>query len=181
MSFNYTRDIPFPSNNPSQDAPNMRINTNSIDNIWGVDHVNFNDTNSGKHKQVTFISENTPGAQVDPASTLFTGTGTASSVAELFYANQSATFLMSCIKAFGVFQATGAPAFSNQYNCKTIAFSNPSYLITLNSNVVTGNNVLVLLSQSNAGATFSWSFANPVLTISNPSNNALVSFVVIQA
>lgn len=61
MSFTYTRDIPFENNNPSNDQPNMKTNTNSTDNLLQVDHISFNDTNSGKHIHVTFpTSQSTP-------------------------------------------------------------------------------------------------------------------------
>lgn len=54
MSFTYTRDIPFENNNPSNDQPNMKTNTNSIDNLLQIDHVSFNQVTSGQHLHVTF-------------------------------------------------------------------------------------------------------------------------------
>lgn len=51
-NFTYTRDIPFPSHNPSNDQPPMRVNTNSTDDIFEVDHYSFNVNNGGYHKVI---------------------------------------------------------------------------------------------------------------------------------
>ena len=60
--FTYTRDIPNGPNNPSTDQPDMLINTNSIDDLIGVDHVTFGLTNGGNHKQVHFnLNQAAPG------------------------------------------------------------------------------------------------------------------------
>lgn len=48
----YNRDIPDQPNNPSVDQPDMKINTNSVDDIINVDHYSFNDNLGGLHKQV---------------------------------------------------------------------------------------------------------------------------------
>lgn len=56
----YNRDIPDGPNNPSVDQPKMKTNTNSIDNLIGVDHFSFNDANGGLHKQVNMITEASP-------------------------------------------------------------------------------------------------------------------------
>ena len=56
MSFTYTTDIPDGPNNPSNDQPDMKINTNSIDSIIAVDHVGFNTPKGGFHKQVKFTA-----------------------------------------------------------------------------------------------------------------------------
>ena len=52
MSFVYTIGVPNPPNNPSADVPKMQTNTTSIYNLINVDHVPFNNSNGGKHKQV---------------------------------------------------------------------------------------------------------------------------------
>lgn len=58
MSIPYTKDIPAANNNPSNDQPNMEINTNSINDIIAIDHVTFNASGSGvvsgQHQHVTF-------------------------------------------------------------------------------------------------------------------------------
>ena len=62
MSFTYTTDIPDGPNNPSNDQPDMKINTNSIDSIIAVDHVGFNTAKGGFHKQVKFsANQSAPG------------------------------------------------------------------------------------------------------------------------
>jgi len=54
-NFTYTTGLPNVNNNPSVDAPNMTVNTNSISSLIGIDHVGFNTNGSGVHKQVTFF------------------------------------------------------------------------------------------------------------------------------
>jgi hypothetical protein len=185
MSFTYTRDVPFPSNNPSVDAPNMRTNTNSTDDIWAVDHINFNSANSGKHKQVTLVSENTPGPQVNPASTIYTGVGSAIATAECYYKNQDATFLLSCVKAFGVYTSTGATdTFDNQYNCASISQAPPFTIITLNANVVASANVIVMIEAGSLPPNYSFTFAAGIGTLTitaAPTAGQKYSFIIIQA
>lgn len=74
-NFSYTTNIPFSSNSPSVDQPNMQTNTNSTANILAVDHVTFNAANGGTHKQVTLNTSNIPIA-VDGSfvPTIFTNT-----------------------------------------------------------------------------------------------------------
>lgn len=45
----YTQDIPNAPNNPSQDQPLMKANTNAIFSYVAVDHVPFNQSVSGYH------------------------------------------------------------------------------------------------------------------------------------
>ena len=63
-NFSYTRSIPNPPNNPSQDVPNMQINTNSIMDLIATDHITFGQNNGGTHQQVQ-LKEGTlpPGLQ----------------------------------------------------------------------------------------------------------------------
>ena len=62
-NFTYNRDIPESTNNPSVDQPDMKINTNSIDELINVDHNSFGVDDGGYHK---VIHEVTQGA--DPAT-----------------------------------------------------------------------------------------------------------------
>lgn len=48
-NFTYTRDIPDGPNNPSNDQPPMKVNTNSIADLIAVDHHGFNDNLGGYH------------------------------------------------------------------------------------------------------------------------------------
>jgi len=182
----YNRDIPFATHNPSVDQPNMLKNTNAEITIWDRDHVTFNTNFSGTHKQVTFSSKNPGAAQVDPASVLFTNTLTspvpASAKAELFYTNADATFLVNCVKAFGSFTSSATtPTLINSFNVVSVTFSSPNQVVTLAPGAVTGNNVVVLITVGNSGATtVVWTFANPVLNIQVGAGQ-VVSFAVLQA
>jgi hypothetical protein len=51
-NFDYNRDIPNGPNNPSNDQPLMKINTNSTDDLIAVDHISFGTNNGGYHTVV---------------------------------------------------------------------------------------------------------------------------------
>lgn len=53
VNFPYTRDIPATNNDPSDDQPDMAINTNSTDSLIAQDHFSFGVSNGGLHKQCT--------------------------------------------------------------------------------------------------------------------------------
>lgn len=72
-NFTYNRDIPDGPDNPSDDQPDMQINTNSIDDLLAVDHVSFNTNKGGFHKQVHLINEAAP-PLLDADSALFANT-----------------------------------------------------------------------------------------------------------
>lgn len=61
-NFAYNRNIPDAPNDPSVDQPNMRTNTNSIDDILAINHKSFNQNNGGLHTVVQFDANlGTPG------------------------------------------------------------------------------------------------------------------------
>jgi hypothetical protein len=84
-NFPYDNSVPAANDDPSDDQPVMLSNVEQSELIWDVDHVGFNADNGGTHLQTTFSSKNTPGVQTDPQSVLYTASGTASSVADLFF------------------------------------------------------------------------------------------------
>lgn len=194
-TYTYNSNVPASPNNPSSDQPIMLINTQSIASIIGTDHLTFGTaaavgTIDGQHLQVTFSSENAPGAQTDPISTLYTGAGTASTKAQLYFRNQDGIFPVSPIKAFGRFttqNVNGAVVPSVSSNVTSVtAFTSTSpgrgYTIALPAGAVNGTNVCVLLNLANGGAP-TWTFAANTLTIiiSNADTaSILLSFAILQ-
>lgn len=57
----YNLNIPFATNNPSTDQPNMLTNTNAINTLINIDHNTFSSANAGTHKQVTLTNQAAPG------------------------------------------------------------------------------------------------------------------------
>ena len=49
MNLNYFTNIPFETNSPSVDQPNMKTNNNNIPTLIGVDHHQFSDNLGGYH------------------------------------------------------------------------------------------------------------------------------------
>ena len=158
MSFTFSTTVPAAPDNPSVDQPDMLQNNVATNGILAVDHITFNLLGGGEHKQVTFNGKNVPGAQTEPKSVLYTNnvgatatnTASASTVAEVFYRNQSAIFPVSMIKAFGCFDGGGNPL--NTWNMSiALPAGHPSagnYNVDLAVNAVTGFSYLVLLSNS---------------------------------
>lgn len=154
MSFTFYSNIPAAANNPSFDQPNMLQNNESTAGIIEVDHVGFNTASGGTHLQVNFSSKNSQGAQTDPSSVLYTGNGTESTIAELYYKNQNATLQISCIKAFGYFDNNGNPIGTPQ-NISCSKTSTGLFAMTVSPNVVASNHVVIFVSNNNAGNSFS--------------------------
>jgi hypothetical protein len=163
-NFTYTTGIPATNNNPSNDQPNMQTNNDNNALIWDVDHVGFNAANGGTHDQVTFSSKNTPGAQTDPVSTLYTGSGTASSVAEVSYRNQNGTFLMSGIKAFALCSSSGITNSQSSNVTSVVRNSDGNYTITLTAGAVASSSFIVIVSCDSAPAAGGSLYPNYTIT-----------------
>lgn len=57
MNLGYTNNIPDTPNDPSNDQPNMKTNTNSIQSIIQIDHAGFNDNNGGYHTVIHQVKQ----------------------------------------------------------------------------------------------------------------------------
>jgi hypothetical protein len=66
--FTYNGNIPFATNNPSVDQPDMETNTNSIASLIQVDHQGFNLNQGGFHTVVHCIDNIVDPAPVPPSS-----------------------------------------------------------------------------------------------------------------
>lgn len=147
MSFTYNNNVPNAPNNPSNDQPDMLTNTQSIQSIVNVDHITFNTLGGGQHKQVTFNNKNVPAAQTDPQSICYTNSGTASTVAQMFFRNQNGTFQVSPIKAWGLVDSAGAVIASQSLNVNTVTPAGTGrYNIALTANAVNSSNFAVLVT-----------------------------------
>ncbi len=88
----YNLGIPDAPNNPSDDQPLMKTNTNAINALIQLDHFTFADANAGWHKQVTLTNESAPGIPAGTNGVLF-----ANSVAGVswpFWQNATGSFQM---------------------------------------------------------------------------------------
>ncbi len=175
MTFSFNNAIPDANNDPSADQPDMKTNNISTNALLAVDHISFNTLGGGKHKQVTFINKNVPLAQTDPASTLYTDSGTASTVAELNFRNQNGIFPISSLKAFGVFTTLGliavptVAALDMGANVTLITISPPGRIYTIDfpAGIINGTTVIVFLNSNIGNDTLNWTFTANTLTITN--------------
>lgn len=185
-TFTFDNTIPASNNSPSADQPKMLINNVSTDAILEIDHVSFNSVDGGTHKQVTFSSENVPGAIADPQSVLYTDVGIeAPTHPQLFWKNSQATFPVSCIRAFGSFNPfNGVVTAIAEYNLVSItgSVSGTTYTIPLTTNSVNGNDIVCLIFQSDTNThNLRYTFTNPTLVIRDVRlAGGTVNFVIIQ-
>jgi hypothetical protein len=182
---NYNLNIPDGPNNPSDDQPLMKENTNSIQTLISVDHVGFNSSGNppngvgGHHLQVSFDGKNVPGTQTDPQSVLYTNniaapgtynTASASTISELFYLNQNGTgsaiaLPISMIKAFGSFSNTGASLNAWNLVLNSHTANTGIYVFNMPTGIVTGSNYLIIgSSQTTALSPFFASFLSYAIT-----------------
>lgn len=185
MSFPYNTDIPAANNDPSDDQPLMRQNTNSINQLIAVDHITFGNATGGQHAKVTFPDVNAQGAQVDPASVMYTEAGAESLYSQLKFRNQGSAFPLNIVKAYGVYRyTTGSPgtvAAIGSQNFNILSVGVPSQLASTIRTIpftidiasagipVANNNVGVLVSLSpslqNRDMSITYTFSNPTLNI----------------
>jgi hypothetical protein len=197
-TFSYNNSVPDANNYPGIDQPQMKLNTIGISGIIAVDHVGFNSDGSGPpngsgghHLQVTFDSKNVPiGAPTDPVSILYTNDGNSTTVSQLFFKNNNATFLVDAIKAFGSFvtrvDAGIIAPTSTSYNVinpvvQTIG-ALWTYTVTLAANVVNTTNFIVIATSS-IGLGVSYTVSSPgvfVLQTINIGAGVKINFIVLE-
>ena len=182
MSLPYNTGVPATNDNPSDDQPEMLINTQSINSIWDVDHYVFADATAGQHAQVTFAGENIPGTSpTDPASILYTQAGQANANAQLFFENQTSNVPVNLIKAYGTFNVsinvpgssftlTTIQSININTGSLTISYSSGVATLTIpvlttGNSGITGNNVGIIETISNRNLITGWNFTNPSATI----------------
>lgn len=121
MNLSYNLNIPFQSNKPSVDQPDMLTNTNSIGSWVGIDHYGFGSNTGGQHQACTLIAQAAlPGARTSGMGTLYTKQ--ISSRSQLFYSPDTTTNefqLTRCIStSFSLFSTN-----VNNYGGAGVAFT----------------------------------------------------------
>jgi hypothetical protein len=153
----YNRDIPDAPNNPSTDQPKMKQNTNAIDDLISVDHLSFQATNFGTHKQTAF--ENFSAGVVPggvPASVAYPAAGVAEVTrAQYYFKNSTNTFILSALRAFAyVTGATGAIIAGQSSNVTSVTRNSAgNYTVTIPANVLTSANYMVFTTASRTSGT----------------------------
>lgn len=191
-SFTYDPTIPVGTHFPGNDRPLMQQNFNSTQGILNVDHYSFDDSvNGGWHKQVVLPASNVPGSSpIGTSSVIYSGDGQATvpGISELYFRNPLATFLLNSIKAFGLISlsgSAGSQTILNQYNVSSASYDVPTHRLTvvLTSNIVSGNNALIMAFGPNTGQINLLSFNNPtaVFTIGDFNVGDKFNLIVLQA
>jgi hypothetical protein len=194
MTFSYNNAVPATNNNPSDDQPDMLINTESIEDILAVDHISFNTAGGGQHLQSRYNATPTyiaaPGAQSGNNSIAYTQAGTASTAAQYLFKNSNVAVQLSAIRAWATCDSTGAFLGSQRVNVTSVSlFSTGVYNVVLATNAVSSNQFAVLIAASSNGTpgmkylitgvgTFQLQFFTT--QVANPLNPTSFSFQVMQ-
>lgn len=153
MTISYVQGIPAANNSPAQDQPDMLTNTGAVFNIWDINHNGFNKLAAvpgGTHTKVDIPLFTNPtlvaGAQ---SSVIYSKAGTADPThAQAFFKNPFGDFLLSSVRAFGVFttSAPGVIPLDNGFNIVSIdQFAGSSWKIVLTPNATTTDDVAVFI------------------------------------
>lgn len=111
--FTYNRDVPDGPNNPSNDQPDMQVNTNSTDDILNQDHFSFNLNEGGLHRKMRVVANaGTPSGLLSNTGTLFVQPASGARGPDLFYIPRNGT---------DVYQLTT----TNTTNISQFAVNNP--------------------------------------------------------
>jgi hypothetical protein len=88
-NYTYYTDIPFATNNPSNDQPLMQQNTDAINNLIGEDHFSFNNNNGGLHQKTRLVNQSgLPSGIASGMGTVYTktvATSASTNESSLFY------------------------------------------------------------------------------------------------
>lgn len=195
MTISYNNNIPDAPNNPSNDQPLMKTNTNAIDSILQVDHYSFNTTNfSGNHLQIhlgQFTNPAIVNAAAAEGSVVYSKAGTTDTAhAQLFFKNANGVdFLLSAVRAFGSFlMSNGNTTKINGENFTFLVTGN-SAVVTLTNNATDGSTNFVVISNVTQGvisATPGYALAANKITflVPNvfipPTATGILSFIVLQ-
>jgi|ERR1700755_2821456 len=127
-TFPFSTTIPAANNDPADDQPLMLINNSSTSGLVAVDHVGFNVTAGGFHKQITFASNNVPSP---PASPPVLFTNDVNALPELFFysgdaAHSSTQYVAagngSSLQLGGVVLKWGTASFSGTNSTLVVNF-----------------------------------------------------------
>lgn len=195
MTTAYDKTYPNPSDPPRNDVQTMQNNALAIYNIWDKDHYTFDGADPGFHRQMRLPVRNAAGAQTDPQCTIYSASGTASTVSDGRLRNQNGIFPLNCTRAFAVFNGTAASPITpgNSFNVTSITRTATGlYAVVLPAGTVTGTSFCVNVSASSDGSgsvlnanyditgagTFTIATYRPTFSLQNANS---VSFTVTQA
>lgn len=123
--FEYNTNVPFATNAPSQDQPDMLQNTRSINSLINIDHYSFNQSaKDGWHRQVTLPNKTIPTTALNQGA-LWTQLATslgAGQESDLFYTQDSLGHAYQLTRTIdGAFSLFGL--FTNNYGGAGTAYT----------------------------------------------------------
>lgn len=190
MSFPFSTVEPAGSTPPSLSRPTMQQNNLSIYNLINVDHVTFNNGTGGQHEKMTFPGPTVPPVPTANAAVLYPAQGIQdTTTTQLFYLNAQAGFPISCVRAFGTFNAWVNATYVVTNNTSgsigiTSSGGQTFYTIQLVTGTVTLNKpVVVFLTSSSSTQSYGYTYTQSAgqVVINGPTNaspGVVVSFLV---
>lgn len=201
--FPFNQNVPTTGHLPAQDYQTMQQNNVSSAGIIAVDHLGYGTNGAGTHTKTTFNQFASPSTPSGNGSVAYPAAGLASnSTAQYYFQNSQGTFLASGLRAFIQIAPTSTSGSSaivstnnNNFNL-TFPTSNQNFnpfnailnfTLSLNNNVVTGNNALVFINFNDSTKIFtsSYTLVGGVLTINtnltSSSVPTLVNVMILQA
>lgn len=141
----YLRNEPIATDDLDVSQPKLRDNTNTADNLYGLDHYAFSNltANAGLHKQSTY-----PEQLVDPttlADQIAVYTKAVAGATELFFRREGNGVVnpLSIIRAWGFFSSGGA--IGQAFNATSVRTGVGQYTVSFIT-PLTVNNYIVLCS-----------------------------------
>lgn len=171
-NYDFFPQIPATNNNPSTDQPSMQTNFQSINDWSAVDHVGYETDDGGTHKQVSFSSNNVPGASsfptafVDTVGALpqlkFYSTNQANSGQYVNNATSGSTMLLGgMILKWGSFTLTSGNTSVN-VSFASSGFTNSAYAVNVTgTNSTAAGRTIYVSALSQTQFTLSISNTNP--------------------
>lgn len=137
--------IPLASDLISVSQNDIKNNFTSLNTAWNVDHVGFNASGAGDHKQITLLAPISDPNKVAPITSVYSKT--VGSRTELFYQNSntaSSVTPLSCMRAFGVFVPQVGPTLVDSFNIASVVRnSTGNYTISFTRALPTTNYAVI--------------------------------------
>lgn len=168
-TFTFDTTQPATGTAPSQSQPIMQTNNLSTYNMLAVDHITFNNTSGGQHKQITFNSNNVPSVPTshptlftniaNGISQLFFYSGSAQQSSNQYYFdsgpnNEGSTFLLG-----GIIMKWGTVTLSTPFQTINFQVQFPNHCFVVLTQPINSNAVALLVTGENTSG-FTTSFGN---------------------
>jgi hypothetical protein len=184
----YTLGIPDGPNNPSNDQPNMKNNNDAIDAYVSVDHVGFNNNNSGYHTLIHQIPRSTDPSPINGINQVYAKNVLLNAVTDTQLFNMTGLGIIRQLTGGNAAQFVSATngyqyigGILVQWGTVTNAVSRSETVVALpisfpNNNLGVFTNLQKLTSQSDVDTVYAVKFTNSQFRYYNTSASSTRTF-----